>query len=84
VSRHYGNQKLFDFTSPLAAPPRLHAAVLADRLHPAAGDVEHTFNVVLSAENIIWSIGTGPLHPAVDIQPGPHPSVTSEAAPIHM
>ncbi|KAG1926683.1 hypothetical protein F2P79_024731 [Pimephales promelas] len=26
----------------LTPPPRLHAAVLADRLHPAAGDVEHT------------------------------------------
>jgi len=42
VSRQYGNQKLSDFTSPFAAPPRLHAAILADRLHPAAGDVEHT------------------------------------------
>ena len=42
VIGHYGNQKVSDFTSPFAAPARLHAATLADRLHPAAGDVEHT------------------------------------------
>jgi len=47
IAANYGNQKVSDFTSPFAAPPRLHAANLADRLHPAAADVEHTLSHML-------------------------------------
>ena len=40
VSGYYGNQKVSDFTSPFAAPP---PPTLADRVHPATGDVVHTY-----------------------------------------
>lgn len=43
IAANYGSHNVSGFISPFAAPPHLHAATLADRLHPTAADVEHTY-----------------------------------------
>lgn len=48
---NYGNHSASDFTSPFSAPPRLHAANLADQLHPATADVERTFSLSSRSAN---------------------------------